>query len=336
MEEAVIDEMTEARNVKKYEDLSKVWLSSAYHRRSDFLSREFGCAYYHFGEIRQARIVRYLFSLLGALKVIRRTRCDLLFVQNPSLAMTVFLVALKPLFGYRIVNDLHTPYVALPKILDRLFWRMQEYCIRNADLTLVTNEDFAATLKGERIYVLPDKLPTLRSDDRRELEGKINILYVCSFAEDEPFDRVFSAAAGVPDTIHLYVTGNYSKRNISPDQVPPNVHLTGYIPEEEYASLLNSVDLVMTLTEQDHCIVCGGYEGTAQGKPLILSDKKALRDYFSRGAVYVEHDVDSLREGMVTAAGEREKLAGEISQLYGELQDDWRERFEGILEELMG
>ena len=50
----------------------------------------------------------------------------------------------------------------------------------------------------------------------------------------------------------------------------------------------------------------------------------------------MEHDVDSLREGMVTAAGEREKLAGEISQLYGELQDDWRERFEGILEELMG
>lgn len=307
--------------------MKRIWISWAYHRRSDFLAREFACAYFHFSRSGRSRLHRYAAGVLGTLRVLISERPGVVFAQNPSLVAVVFLVVLKPFFRYKLVNDLHTPYVKLRGIARSLFWAVQRFCIRHAEITIVTNAGFGATLDGGAIHVLPDRLPRCPDTAPRALEGEKNILYVCTFAPDEPYGAVVAAARGIPGEIHLYMTGDYGTAGINVDTVPRNLHLVGYVPDREYFTLLASVDIVMVLTDQEHCLVCGGYEGVAFGKPLILSDTRALREYFHAGAVYVDHSVDSIREGIVEAAGRLDELRGAVANLGEGLERDWQEKF---------
>ncbi len=305
-----------------------IWISWHYHRRSDFLAREFGCDYYHFGTSARNRLARYLQSIGKTVKVIRSRRPEVLFVQNPSIVLVSLAVFMKPFFRYILVNDLHTPYITLPGIISNIFWAVQRFCIRHAEITVVTNESFRKQLDMDRVMILPDAMPEFDIDQQAgPLEGT-NILYVCTFAEDEPFGNVFSAAKLLSDGINIFVTGNYDKAGIDPEDAPVNIHLTGYLPDREYLALLKSVDIVMVLTEQEGCIVCGGYEGVSLLKPLVLSDTETLRGYFSKGAVYVRHDPRSIADGIAEAAGKIEKLEAELRSFKSSLKVRWREDFD--------
>ena len=257
-------------------------------------------------------------------------RPRIVFVQNPSLVAVLLLVALKPLFRYRLVNDLHTPYVKLAGIARRLFWSLQRFCIRHAEITIVTNAGFEAALAGGAVHVLPDRLPRYEGAVDRALEGATTVLHVCSFAPDEPYRTVIGAARAIPGDIHIYMTGDPRAAGIGTGEAPPNVHLVGYVPDREYFALMKSVDIVMVLTDQEHCLVCGGYEGVVFGKPLILSNTRALREYFSAGAVYVDHSVASIRDGIVEAAERTAELREAVAGLGERLERDWREKFADV------
>ena len=162
------------------------------------------------------------------------------------------------------------------------------------------------------------------------------MLYVCTFAGDEPYGNVIEAATKLDGGTHIYITGNYTRAGLDVELVPPNVHLTGFVTDEDYIELMNSSDAVMVLTGQENCLVCGGYEGASFMKPLILSDTSALRDYFNRGAVYIDHDIESIASGIELALRGREKLEAELLRLRGELDDDWRRKFSAIQERIGG
>ncbi|MBN2183811.1 MAG: hypothetical protein JW746_00635 [Candidatus Krumholzibacteriota bacterium] len=323
---------------KKGIDSKCIWISWHYHRRSDYLAREFGCAYYHFGTSAKSRSSRYAKSIGKTIAIIRKTRPKVLFVQNPSILLVTLAVILKPFFRYILINDLHTPYIRLPNIISKIFWALQRFCIRSSDITIVTNESFRKQLKMGRIMVLPDAMPEFDIEEEVKLEEGINILYVCTFAEDEPFGSVFKAAKLLPEGINIFVTGSYNKTGLDTSSVPDNIHLTGYLPDREYLSLLNSVDIVMVLTEQEGCIVCGGYEGVSLLKPLILSNTGTLREYFSKGAVYTRHDPRSIADGITKAISGIGKLKDELGPFKSYLRIEWQKDFDRIaarIEELI-
>lgn len=177
--------------------------------------------------------------------------------------------------------------------------------------------------------ILPDVLPELNIRETIDLARDQNILYVCTFSQDEPYQNVIRAAGLINDT-GIYISGDYHKAGINKDEMPPNILLTGFIPDNDYFVLMNSVDAVMVLTEQEGCLVCGAYEGIVLSKVLILSDTETLREYFSRGSIYVNHDSKSISEGIKKAIDQKEKLENDICELKNNLIKDWEVKFESI------
>ena len=90
----------------------------------------------------------------------------------------------------------------------------------------------------------------------------------------------------------------------------------------------------MDLTTRDNCLVCGAYEGVAAGKPLILSDSRATREYFSRGVVYTDNTPESIERCLREALADRSRLAQEVAQLRTRLVDDWSRRSEILKREI--
>lgn len=312
-----------------------IWISWSYQRRSLELSKAFSATFEYFGNTLSTRTKRYLHGIPRTIALIHREKPKLLFVQNPSIFLALLAVLLKPIYGYTLVNDLHTPYIRLGKISNYIFWRLQRFSIHQSDMTLVTNELMKTDLGDGSIQVLPDKIPDMTSSNDLELEGEIKVLFVCTFAEDEPFEEVKRAAELLDDTINIYVTGNYHKAGWTADSVPHNMRLLGFIPEEDYKNMLGSVDIVMTLTSQPNCLVCGAYEGIAAGKPLILSNQRALKEYFSSGTVFVDNKADSIAKGINVAVAGLQVLGENIICLERALNKDWAERLGNIKSQLL-
>jgi hypothetical protein len=83
------------------------------------------------------------------------------------------------------------------------------------------------------------------------------------------------------------------------------------------------VDGTIDLTTREDCLVCGAYESVGAVKPQILSDTRALRGYFHKGAVYAEHSVGSLRGAIGELRERAASLKEEARELKREKAAEW-------------
>lgn len=310
----------------------KLWIAWERQRRSTVLSQEAGAELFQF-DCGGVRVLRYLICGLKTLLLLCRKTPNILFVQNPSMALALLAVVYRRLDLSRVVVDFHTPTIELGGLRAIVFEFLVQYINRSVDLVIVSNEGMKAKveLHGGRGFVLPDKIPTFKKLQKRKLKGKYNILFVSSFAEDEPFQEVVEAARGLDD-IYIYITGNPKRapHNLVTN-APSNVSFTGYLPEEEYMEFLNSVDAVMDLTTRQDCLVCGAYEAVAVGKPLITSNTKALMRYFNSGTVYAGNTQEGIAKAIRTAIDNISMLENEIKRL-GEMRSaEWKEQFNELM-----
>jgi glycosyltransferase involved in cell wall biosynthesis len=254
--------------------------------------------------------------------------------QNPSLLLTAIVCAFKKRLGYRVIQDLHSyffQHMDRPSsIRGRVYRALSRYCLRRADLTIVTNEALRALAEahGGRGFVLQDKLPNLDGAPHALLPGVFNVVFICTYSDDEPVAEVIEAARLAGDDVFVHITGRPGKMALPP--LPRNVRLTGFLPDRDYVGLLSSCDAVLALTTRDNTLLCGAYEAVALGKPLVLSDFRVLHDYFSKGAVPVGNDALSLLRGLRQARAEHARLKEEILDLASDLRDQWQERFSGL------
>ncbi|AXS82125.1 glycosyltransferase family 1 protein [Marinobacter sp. Arc7-DN-1] len=205
--------------------------------------------------------------------------------------------------------------------------------IRHSDLMIVTNpflKEFVDCMGGNGV-VLPDKIPAFQAPLKKEkLQGEFNVFFICTFSDDEPFQEVLEAAKLMPSDWVIYVSGNYKKANIQPDRVPQNVVLLGFVEEDDYLLYLSSVDAVMVLTTLDYTLNCGAYEAVALNKPMVLSYKKTIINYFNKGAVYVEPVAQSIIEGIGSLFENFETFENEVKELKCELELSWNKQFSNI------
>jgi glycosyltransferase involved in cell wall biosynthesis len=309
----------------------RLWVTWEHQRRNRELSRalkaelvEFNCEY--------PALLRPLLMGKTLWAVIRR-RPTVVFGQNPSLVLAALLVQLRRLRLVRLlIIDAHNaglmPLEGRSPVLNRLARHIQ----RHADLVLVSNAGLVRRVEhnGGQAFVLPDCVPGLASGARRELPGRHNVLYVSTFAPDEPLSELLAAAASLGNEFTLFVSGDYRRARLDPSAVPPNVVLTGFLPEADYLSLLCSADVVVDLTTREDCLVCGAYEAVATGKPLVLSDTAANRGFFYCGAVFVRNSAAAISEGIRAAVAQRDRLAQEVAALRQSLQKDWTVRQERL------
>jgi hypothetical protein len=294
-----------------------IWITWESQRRNRELSSALGVRLYEYADIdaMEGRGGKYLKGLARTMRLISREGPSLVFCQNPSLVLASYLVSMKKPAGFKVCVDAHNAGLFPREGRSSPLMAVSRYVQRFADLTIVTNEGLAAHVRknGGRPFILPDRIPAVPDTGRVELQGRFNLLFICSYAEDEPCELVFEAARGLGD-VCIYVTGNCSKKGICREGLPPNVVLTGYLPEDLYFRMLNSVDGTIDLTTRQDCLVCGAYESVGAHKPQILSDTSALRGCFHKGAVYTGHSVEALRDAI-----------RELRERAGTLQDEARE-----------
>jgi len=317
--------------------MKRIWITWEKHRRTIELASSLpGIKLFQF-EFEGPRILRYTCLLFHTVLNIFLELPHLVIVQNPSLILSLFVVILGKIVGFRAVVDAHNegliPFHSKHNWLLPIYSFIQKW----AYLTIVTNIGLAEKVleNGGNPFILEDKIPDFANPRHILLEGRHNLVFVCTFQKDEPYVETIKAASFIDPSVHLYVTGPY--RRASQDIIlgaPPNVLFTGFLPDQDYIDLLFSCDAVIDLTSMKDCLVCGAYEAVALGKPMIISDTEALRGYFSRGAVYTKNEPREIANAIAYALENRERLACDISLLRADLEGNWKHKF-GILINLL-
>lgn len=309
----------------------RIWITWERQRRSVELAKKFNCELFL---IEYAGLLKYPKAIIKTLTILRSSRPNILFVQNPSMILAAFACIYKFVSKTTLIVDRHTTflltrkYMNTPKII--IFKLLHRFTIRHADLTIVTNDFLAnlvSKLKG-RPFVLPDKLPELSHSKELPLKGKRNILLISSFGMDEPIKEALESMRHLKQKdIFLYITGNYRKLDHSIyKEAPENVVFTDYLAEQDFSDMLFSVDAVMVLTTAEHCMLCGCYESVSAGKPLITSNKKVLREYFTC-AVFVDNTPKDIADGIERVFDKLDILRQNVLKVKQELICEWEKHY---------
>lgn len=311
-----------------------IWLSWEQHRRTRELSKELNINLLE-KNVSLPRLIKHPFLLLWTCYALLSRRPKGVIVQSPSVLLALFASFLKRLLAYSLVVDAHNdgvrPFCKTMSLLGSLL----RYIHKNADLTIVSNSVLAEDVRrnGGIPFVLPDKLPSFPKVQRMTLSAKWNLTCICTFARDEPVGEVIRAASGIGSDCAIYVTGESGKHTRHPvGAIPPNIVLTGYLPDEEYLRLLKSCDIIIDLTDMPDCLVCGAYEAVAVEKPIILSDSAVLKEYFYKGAVFTKNEADCIRSAIRTTIDNYPRLQEEIISLKQELNERWAIRRDSLIQ----
>jgi glycosyltransferase involved in cell wall biosynthesis len=304
-----------------------IWITWERHRRTRELCNDLGVRLFE-RDVEITRLIRYPYLLLWTAYTIARIRPGGVIVQNPSIVLAVWATILKYLFRYALIVDAHNQGLRpIYQPLGRLQFLFR-FVQAKADLTVVTNDFLVEGVKlnGGNPFVLPDKLPVFADVPSMKLKGRYSVLCISTFAKDEPVEDVIEAAAGLDSSDYrVYMTGNHRRlpRDVA-SRIPPNVILTGYLPEADYVASLKGADVILDLTHTDDCLVCGAYEAVAAGTPLIVTDTAALRSYFCKGTIYTKNTPSDIRQAIVIALGQATRLREEMIVLRNDLDERWQ------------
>jgi glycosyltransferase involved in cell wall biosynthesis len=190
---------------------------------------------------------------------------------------------------------------------------------------------------GGSPIVLEDKIPRLPDVKPVTLLGTHKVVCVSTYAKDEPIGEVIEAARSLGRSCYVYITGDHRKlRRKALRNLPENLRLTGFLSDEAYISLLRGSDVVMDLTTLDDCLVCGAYEAVAVGKPIIVSDTAAARQYLYKGTVFTRNQSDAISKAIGEAIANLPRLRVEIRALRDELEARWVTRAWHLVERMRG
>lgn len=308
---------------------SKIWITWERQRRNHSMCKELGVDLYEI-VINRHIIVRYLLSILKTLNIIYNRRPSVLFVQNPSLILSLFSILLRYVFRYKLVVDEHNAGLYPLEGTNSLLNNIARYVAIKADNVIVSNGSLAAIVKnwGGKPLILPDPLPDLGYLEMSNVPSKLyfNIMCICTWSPDEPIKEIFEAAKYIKKDILIYITGRYDN-SINKGALPKNIELTGFLEDSEYINKLKNSDAVIVLTNRDNCLNCGAYEAIAAEKPLILSDKIALRDYFNRGVVFTKNEGWEIAKNINIVFENRDIIKNDIRMLRKDIENKWRNMY---------
>jgi glycosyltransferase involved in cell wall biosynthesis len=308
----------------------RVWISWEIQRRSIELSKVLGCSTYIF---EYNGFLRYPKSFLKVFLILFNEKPQILFVQNPSMILAALACIIGKIVPISIVVDRHTTFLLsnpkMPFLKRWSFLAMHRFTIKNATLTIVTNEYLAEIVKdlNGTSFVLPDPLPAILPQNRPDTKGIWKFLIPSSYGNDEPIINLLEAAKELQkDDVTFYFTGNYKKYNGDlKNMISPNIVLTGFLSEKEYFDLLFAVDGVIVLTKSSYCMLCGCYEAVSAEKPLITSNQSVLMEYFSK-AIFIDNSSAEIARAVKTIISDVDTYKNRIMSLKRQLTESWEEK----------
>lgn len=315
----------------------RVWITWENQRRNRTLSEKLGARLLEF-DIQLPFILRYPISMGKTVLALISARPKIIFSQNPSLVLALQALVLSKTLKSKLVVDAHNAGLfPLEGRHATLNWLAGKIC-KWTDLTIVSNVELEKHVEslGGRAISIPDPIPNIDIPETLpELKGAFNILFICSWADDEPFLEAINAASSLDSDTYIYITGNSrSFERTHKHKLPGNVILTGFMSDDLFSGMLYACDCTMVLTYRDNCLLCGAYEGEAAGKPLILSDTTTLRGFFRKGSTYTENNAISISKAIRSTRDNITSLTREISDLKKDHESEFANHintFEDIL-----
>lgn len=267
----------------------------------------------------KSRLIRYVELTIRTVTLIIKNRFKIIYVQNPSIVLSFIAICLRPLLQMTVIVDAHNGGIYPLEGRSRFLNYFARLICRKADHVIVTNSYLAevVTQWGGSPFIMPDPIPDFSDHPARKIiPDKPYILFICTWASDEPYYEVIKAASDL-NSFDIYVTGNYRKR-LSEEELkglPPSVKLLGFVNEDDYINYFRNAYGALDLTTRDNCLVCGGYEAVALGIPIILSRSRVNEEVFSKGCILTNNDAESIRAAIELLAKTRQQLALDIQDL---------------------
>jgi hypothetical protein len=215
-------------------------------------------------------------ALIGAVYA-RLTRASLILDDHPGAFGAM---------GYRIgaaMRPLHRRLVA------------------QARLCLVTDRSWVDVIRswgGEGLVL--HEAPATWTPAAHPCGAHPRVLFVCTFARDEPAAEVIQAARQVPE-LHVLITGDVRHRPAG-DQ-PENVEFVGFLDPDAYREAVEAADVILTLTTEPTSAMRAAFEAVWAEKVLVVSDWPLLHSLFPE-AVHVGHTPEAIAEGLRVAVAD--------------------------------
>jgi glycosyltransferase involved in cell wall biosynthesis len=305
------------------ERLQALWISWNTHRRTAGLCAAWGVP---LRVVRSERsgLRRWIEQAVATIGLLQRRRPQILFVQSPSLALSLLALLVRRAFAFYLVVDAHNEGVRPFDRPGRVIGWLTRRILKGADVTIVTNAALAEDVRaaGGRPLVLMDSLPEPPAMNNAAAEAA-DVAVIATFRPDEPIAAIMTAAATMPD-IRFAVSGDAARFHQAGIRLPKNVRLTGFLPDQAYWELLAQAAVVCDLTLKPDCLVCGAYEALAVGTPMVLSDNPATRRIFGPAAILTGSEPDRIADALRKALEQRETLAANARGLRASFQESWR------------
>jgi glycosyltransferase involved in cell wall biosynthesis len=302
---------------KNFEKLNTAWITWEIQVRNRSMAKQFGVPLYEI-IVNKSRWLKYPLLIVKTLQIIFGKKIDLLFVQNPSIVLSLLAVLLKKITKLRIIVDAHNAGIYPLEGKNSVLNAVAKYIAKNATHIIVSNTYLAKTVSdwGGNPFVMPDPIPDLHPSNRdKSTSDKPYFFFICTWADDEPYAEVIEAAALLGDQFNVYVTGNYRKKLSATDirKISNNLKLLGFVSEPDYVNYLAGAFAAIDLTTRDNCLVCGAYEAMALAVPAIISDSIVNRETFPQGFIYTHNDANSIYKAMQTVSDSYQTLVDGIA-----------------------
>jgi glycosyltransferase involved in cell wall biosynthesis len=310
--------------------------------RAGSISRELGGesrTFYDLG-IRRKTLVpfRYLISAIRTIAYLIRRRPRAVIVQSPPVPAAVLVMAWAKLARAPVVLDTHPASFALDgNALDRTMLPLLASLASRADGCIVTTPELGDQItrwKGRPLVVHEAPMEWAGRIAPRDGSTQRSVLFVCTFAPDEPLMEVLDAARQLPSTT-FRITGDHRRLPARARRAAPaNVDWVGYLTGEDYVSALADADVVIALTQRRESVQRSAHEAVDADRPLVLSDWPHMKALFPY-AIRVDNSADGIRDGIEEAFRRRRELRS-VARRARELQHGrWREQL-GELQAALG
>ena len=279
--------------------MKNLWISWHYSQRSRSLSRLLNVPIFEFVEERNF-LVRHFFSSLWTFYLLIKEKPLRIFIQYSFLLLCVVYVYKKIRREYVfVICDCHTKALLrkLNNRFSKLFNLIKKESFAATDICIITNHELikSVELLNRSYAILPDPIPNLKFCKLKHSVNKHYCLYSNSYAVDEPYEEVIEAARKLRGIINIICTGKIPKKLVFLKEQPyDNIFFTDYVEDKEYNNLIANAKCVLALTNDEATLLCSGYEALSVNTPLIISDTKVIREYYSNNVVYTDNSSEDI------------------------------------------
>jgi len=317
------------------EKLSRAkWITWERHQRSRSLTAALNISLVELSQ-KRSRVFRYVWNSILTLLAVVRHRPRVLFVQVPSVVLGCLAIVISVVARFRVVVDAHNAVLENAAKAKYPLRALYKFVLRRADLVIVTNTALAERVEklGGLACVLPDPVPPFQANDAGFVSSS-TVVVVSTWAEDEPLAAILQAAKLLPITLSLTITGRPRGAHAQAAKQSPRVTVTGYLSDDDYVELLRNARVIVDLTTREDCLVCGAYEALALGRPLVVSDSRALRGLLLDGAIYTRNESEDIASAIIAASEQESVMSKRCAARRESYAREWQDAANMMLQTL--